>query len=107
MGTNYEVAPRPCCPTCGHQEAPLHIGKSSAGWAFLFHGYEREKDPLTTAAEWFAFLKDREIRDEYGCHVSFDDFKAMVERKKNDRIAWSDRKQLDPEGYPVAFYEFS
>jgi hypothetical protein len=107
MGTNYYVMPAPCCPTCGRSDPSIHIGKSSAGWAFLFHGHEDEKLTLTTAKEWFAHLEGREIRDEYGCHVSLDDFKAMVERKKNDRISWSDRKKLDPDLYPIAFYEFS
>ncbi|WP_029083452.1 hypothetical protein [Bradyrhizobium sp. th.b2] len=107
MGTNYYATPAPFCPTCGCSDPAIHIGKSSAGWAFLFHGYEDEKLTLTTAKEWFEHLQGREIKGEYGCIVSIDDFKTMVARKKHDRIAWSDRKQLDPEGHPVAFYEFS
>jgi hypothetical protein len=45
MGTNFylhERAAKKPCPTCGHLENPsarLHIGKSSAGWAFGLHVY--------------------------------------------------------------------
>lgn len=77
------------------------------GWAFLFRGYADDPQPLTTAQQWFAYLEGRQIRDEYGVPVTLDDLKALVASKKHDRIAWSDRKQLDPEGHPIAFYEFS
>lgn len=37
MGTNYYAEYQPPCPTCGRQDPPLHIGKSSAGWCFSLH----------------------------------------------------------------------
>lgn len=108
MGTNYYVEPRPCCPTCGRRDDRVHIGKSSMGWAFVFRGHnEDEREQLTTAAQWFAYLEGRDITDEYGRPVTLDEFKAMVERKKHDRVAWSDRMNRDAEGHPIAFYEFS
>ena len=37
MGTNYYLHKKPPCEACGHEPAPLHIGKSSGGWCFSLH----------------------------------------------------------------------
>ncbi len=37
MGTNYYLKTAAPCPTCGHEQEPLHIGKSSGGWVFSLH----------------------------------------------------------------------
>lgn len=44
---------------------PIHIGKSSIGWKFLFHrvsAWENYIDdkPLNTAKQWYSFLRDNE-----------------------------------------------
>ncbi len=36
MGMNYYLVPN-CCVHCGRGDAPIHIGKSSAGWCFSLH----------------------------------------------------------------------
>jgi hypothetical protein len=105
MGTNYYVEPPPCCPTCGHRADIVHIGKSSMGWRFTFRGYPEQG--LTSAKAWFAYLEGKRINDEYDRPVTLDEFKALVERKKSDGVYYSERKQLDDEGNPIAFYEFS
>jgi len=62
----------------------VHIGKSSAGWQFLFdHNndkyYNRDKQSLKK------YLAKCEIFDEYGRPITVKDFWQMVENKKNDR----------------------
>lgn len=88
MGTNYYVVPnRPSI------EEPVHIGKSSAGWMFLFqdvrepyrevpviwHCYEDVEDWLyrhTVESEQYVII------DEYDEIISFNDFIELVARKQ-------------------------
>ena len=88
MGTNYYVVPnRPSI------EEPIHIGKSSMGWMFLFqdaselyrevpvvwHCYEEVEDWLyrhTVESEQYVII------DEYDKIISFDDFIRMIEYKQ-------------------------
>lgn len=57
---NYFVVSK--LPTC---RKPIHIGKASIGWKFLFHrvscweNYIDDK-PLNTAKQWYTFLRDNE-----------------------------------------------
>lgn len=105
MGTNYyAVSTR---PTVCH---PIHIGKSSAGWKFLFHrvkGYANyfSNDPLNTFPQWKKFLEEQTINgnivimDEYDRVVSLDEFLRIVEEKQKennfDDFAYAD----DIDGY--------
>lgn len=107
MGTNYY----------GHisvhgEEIELHIGKSSAGWKFLFAQY----DNLTTMREWFTWL-DRPgvtVTDEYGDDIPVLTLKNRILAKQESHNydmnnatvdAWSpdhDRsryERLDADGY--------
>ena len=88
MGTNYYVVPnRPSIAE------PIHIGKSSMGWMFLFqdaselyrevpvvwHCYEDVEDWLyrhTVESEQYVII------DEYDEIISFDDFIELVARKQ-------------------------
>lgn len=88
MGTNYYVVPnRPSI------EEPVHIGKSSMGWMFLFqdanepygkvpivwHTYEEVKDWLyrhTVESEQYVII------DEYDKIVDFDELIDLIERKQ-------------------------
>ena len=89
MGTNYYVVPnRPSI------EEPIHIGKSSMGWMFLFqdanepyrdvpiiwHSYWEIKDWLHEHA--YSNADDYVIINEYDEIVPFDDFIELVERKQ-------------------------
>lgn len=88
MGTNYYVVPnRPSIAE------PIHIGKSSYGWMFLFHDvYEPYNDvPVVWSAYpevkgwlWKYTVDDPKyvIIDEYDRIIPFDDFIAMVEEKQ-------------------------
>jgi hypothetical protein len=88
MGTNYYVVPnRPSV------REPIHIGKSSSGWMFLFHDVsEQWNDP---PVEWHTYeqvmgwLKryvaekgEFVIMDEYDEVVPFKEFKDMVDEKQ-------------------------
>ena len=88
MGTNYYVVPnRPSI------EKPIHIGKSSMGWMFLFqdvnepygdipivwHTYEEVKDWLHKNT--FNYPK-YVIIDEYDEIIPYHDFIELVERKQ-------------------------
>ncbi len=79
MGTNFYLKSKRC-DECGHVPDPMHIGKSSAGWKFCF-----EASRFETKKDWFAFLEENQeyILDEYDEKVSLEDFKKMVEIKKD------------------------
>jgi len=101
MGTNYYLR-TPICPTCGHEEPDIHIGKLSAGWEFQFQGYEGEGGTyivrygsinlekemggrplhITSWKEWQEFIQDHPelpIVDEGGCPVSLEELTQIVE----------------------------
>lgn len=85
MGTNYYVKTetKPACPTCGHKEhiEPLHIGKSSGGWQFLFAPYPELG--LTSFAAWKVYLADKGIVDEYGRDHTLKALEELVNVKKD------------------------
>lgn len=89
MGTNYFLARNRASVL-----EPMHIGKSSAGWPFLFHaidsGWENPftEEPIQTFNQWKSAIEkavgsgEAVILDEYDEIVSPEDFYAMVERKQ-------------------------
>ena len=63
----------------------IHIGKSSAGWQFLFNHnnweyFERNKSSL------YKFLKKSDIIDEYGRIISYEDFITIIRNKQNEKF---------------------
>jgi len=87
MGTNYCVA-KNLCECCNRYDEEYHIGKSSYGWAFSFHGYRH--DNLTSWKLWKGFLKDKTIKDEYGETIPYDVFVEMIEGPKAPGFVRSD-----------------
>ncbi|MFH9072705.1 hypothetical protein [Streptomyces alboflavus] len=86
MGTNYFVRTPPCADACAHCSASeeLHLGKSSAGWRFLFQAgqdWPREK----AYSLWVERAKSGVINDEYGRTVTLDELLALVEAKQGGR----------------------
>lgn len=79
MGTNY-YTDDPRCDHCGRDGERFHIGKSSAGWKFLFAPYPEHG--LTSWRAWQAFLANRVIVDEYGDVIDLADLKRLVETKQ-------------------------
>lgn len=80
MGTNYYVA-KDRCKCCNRYSEEYHIGKSSYGWSFTFHGYKYED--LISWKKWKEFLKDQVIADEYGDIIQYDDFVLLIEGPKS------------------------
>lgn len=88
MGTNYyAVRTRPTM--C----EPIHIGKSSAGWMFLFREqHEMWNDPpviwhsFTELNNWLKeYVVEKKlyaILNEYDEEISYEEFIKMVERKQ-------------------------
>lgn len=84
MGTNYYFVRIE--PTVYE---PVHIGKSSYGWKFLFHAYGYWETPynveLRSFDQWKQFLidytadKSMVIMDEYNQVVDVDTFLSIVE----------------------------
>ena len=56
MGTNYYVA-KNYCECCDRYDQEYHIGKSSYGWSFTFHGYKAAQ--LVSWKQWKEFLKNQ------------------------------------------------
>ena len=104
MGTNYyEVRNRPS------QMEPIHIGKSSFGWMFLFQ--RQNDDWRDVPVEWNTYNQVKDwlkkytvddpkyvIIDEYDEIVPFEKFIDLVEWKQNDPDC---RKNPDNFSYDV------
>lgn len=81
MGTNY-YAVVSTCPNPDHDEHK-HIGKSSAGWRFMFRWYPDER--LDSVTRWHDWLIGKRIIDEYGADVDLGWLFDLVDQKRNDR----------------------
>ena len=80
MGTNYYAAGEATCNNPSHTPQ-LHVGKSSGGWKFGFHGIPDHEPPLTSWRAWREFLAGRVITDEYDREVPLDEFVNVVEKR--------------------------
>lgn len=94
MGTNYYLV-----KNSATVHPPLHIGKSSAGWKFIFRlyedlereGYEEEYfSSIKNVNDWKSFLEYKtndnyQIMTEYDEQVSLDDFWNKVEEKQKEK----------------------
>lgn len=123
MGTNYYHRTK-ICDHCDRYDKH-HIGKSSWGWTFSFHG-ERDVDPtfnvlgeiVASFEDWKIRLKKGKIFDEYGEKISLTDFIEMVEEKitqsknhttycRENHLDHAEKCWLDKEGHSFAEGEFS
>lgn len=112
MGCNYyfKPNPEPRCPTCKRsleETESVHIGKSSSGWSFEFHGTKETrsyKDWLKLLEAGGEIVADNEV-------VALEHFKALVESKRGGRkhaLEYpSEQNWLDDEGNSFSGYEFS
>lgn len=113
MGTNYYAVMKK--PTIA---GPIHIGKSSIGWKFLFHSVPRyfnyvNGEPLDSYSRWVNFLKEYTendtivIMNEYDEEVSLTDLIELVQRKQleinDDNFRYCD----NVEGYRFMRGDFS
>ena len=110
MGTNYYAVKKK--PTIVE---PLHIGKSSCGWKFLFHEvnkYNSFDDDLEihTFEQWKEFLETNDeivILDEYDREVPVKEFLELIEeeQKENNVKNFVDCKNVN--GYRFTDGDFS
>ena len=96
MGTNYYVS----CPVC--QVEGRHIGKSSAGWKFLFRLYPEEH--IRSVKDWQRELKDKIIINEYREELSPQEFWSFVCMKQREKL---DGGSVMVDGYCFEEREFS
>lgn len=125
MGMNYYLL-EDICECCHRERRKLHIGKSSFGWTFSFHGFRNEWDQpnIKSWADWKEYLKLRidgtcAIVDEDGEFIALDTFFYLVESKKNNllnhtircRVTHPEHAErdcwLDDEGNSFSAGEFS
>jgi hypothetical protein len=67
MSTNYYVNV--------HGEPPgIHIGKSSAGWVFVFNA----ASGLDTLDAWKPLLKEGRITDEYAREIGYEEMMGII-----------------------------
>lgn len=78
MGTNYYLHEKPPCPTCGHGEGPLHIGKSSAGWCFSLHIIPELQ--INNLGDWVDRWSQPNvvIKDEYGDAITPEEMLLVI-----------------------------
>lgn len=110
MGMNYYIH------SVDDFSRAYHIGKRSAGWRFLFRAWPGPRG-ITSKRDWFTFLctyvaTDWRIYDEAGGEVPLLEFLQCVEATANGRTgeAFGGRpgvEELDAEGWPIIFTEFS
>lgn len=74
MGTNYEWETG-ICEKCDRGNERIHIGKQSAGWAFIFRVHPYREPPINSFRDWMReFSKGGVIWDEYEHKVLLRDF---------------------------------
>lgn len=111
MGTNYYAIKN----KISLYPQSIHIGKSSAGWKFLFRGYFKgenyifENLEIKSIDDWKTFLKNYDyiILDEYDKIISYDDFFKMVEKLQSNNNIDDFRYNGNINGYRFNFREFS
>ena len=103
MGTNYYLRTYlgEQCPKCGRSDdlEVLHIGKSSAGWAFCFNPHYNR---FNSFKDWRVLLEQNpnSIFDEYKRQVPLFEFYELVNSKKDCLFGKSDKR--DQEGFRVS-----
>ena len=84
MGTNFYLESKPC-ECCGRADEPLHIGKSSAGWAFALHVYPEKG--INNLYDWRKILKETngKIVNEYGDEKTYDEMIDDITNRSHPR----------------------
>lgn len=96
MGTNYYLIKRIKCPHCGSdvpksEDKEKHIGKSSAGWRFIFSSQLGSNFEKVIEA---IFRDEYCIIDEYEKTIDKVKFLNMVLSKQNEHLP-SSKENLD------------
>lgn len=110
MSTNYYAVKKK--PTI---REPLHIGKSSVGWKFLFQEINKDNPfdwdlEIHTFEQWKEFLENNNeivILNEYEEEVSVKDFLDLVEEKQKEKHDEYDEYSKNVNGYRFTDRNFS
>ena len=113
MGTNYYALKKK--PSL-HSRV-IHIGKSSAGWKFLFQGYQCATGSdgfmyddlnINSLEDWKEFLKNDEyiILNEYDEEVSYKDFFDIVDEKQSEDNPDNFKDCANINGYRFSYRDF-
>ena len=104
MGTNYyAVRKRPSL-----YDRTIHIGKSSAGWLFLFHDNEHFHT-YPQFKEWINknVPKEYVLFDEYEREISKKDLFNLIDTKQKDNHNLSNPENFDYGTKNIDGYRFS
>jgi hypothetical protein len=123
MGTNDYLKSEPC-PHCKRDNGDLHIGKSSAGWAFGLRIYpvgdcgqvltfDASLGAISSLADWLPLFERFRIVDEYGQPVTAEQMVACITKRTHplglqhrEQTSWS--KPVRGDGtYDLLSWEFS
>lgn len=113
MGTNYYVRTPGCEKACEHcsQSQLVHLGKTSAGWRFLFQA-DPEWPREEALARWRQRAATGPIEDEYGDLRNLDELLAMADSRRDLRSHMEPQPDLgmyrrDEEYFQSGGHEFS
>lgn len=83
MGTNFYLY-KNTCRHCGRGDAPLHIGKSSAGWCFALHVLPEEG--IKDLDDWKKRFEGagNTIKDEYGREVTPEEMIETITKREGN-----------------------
>lgn len=101
MGTNYYLRlPDMCRERCDRW---IHLGKSSAGWAFVFQA----SDGITDYTQWVTQLGRGEIYDEYGRQVPAHALIELIDKKRIYPADTGTLGRTDADGNMFLLVDFS
>jgi len=106
MGTNYYLHEN-VCDCCGRSDVPVHIGKSSAGWAFSLHVDELRRELDDWVHSWSQ--PKTEIRDEYGRKVTPEEMLLVITVRREGwrrHEGYDDKTTPGKGSYDLCPYEF-
>jgi hypothetical protein len=119
MGTNFHVSTGPSCGgLCARhcKGETIHLGKSSAGWAFTFRAYPEPSPtdgleavtwPVVDFPSWLKLLDLGPIEDEYGRSWTRAEMVTMIEDKRDGVNTFYGPDFLDGRGHRFCPSEFS
>ena len=84
MGTNFYFKSPPCAE-CEKEDAPVHIGKSSAGWCFSLHVIPELG--INSLDDWKRLWEENpnwRIEDEYGQVLSREEMLDRITNRSQD-----------------------
>lgn len=111
MGCNYYAVKRE--PTIADA---LHIGKSSAGYKFLFHEVHKGRCDYDSSLsihsyeDWRDYLKNNKdivILDEYDREVSYEELFDLIKKKQKEKNRDTSAYARYIEGYWFSDHHFS